>query len=93
MGFWVDKEWGLKRLASSIAAGTAGDGDGDGEDFGVDEGARAEEFLGGGALLLVKDDVLVMWRGAEATVGGHGGAAECGGRVRREGDGRDPGMP
>jgi hypothetical protein len=63
MGFWVDTVWALKRLASLIAV--------DAEES--REGEREEEFLGGWALLLVKDDVLVMWR-AEATVGGHGGA-------------------
>lgn len=65
IGFWVDTVWALKRLASSIAVGIE-----EGR-----EGEREEDFLGGGALLLVDDDVLVMWR-AEATVGGHGGAAD-----------------
>jgi hypothetical protein len=41
----------------------------------VPEVEGEEEILGGGALLLVNEDVLVMWR-SEATVGGHGGAGD-----------------
>ena len=62
MGFWVDTLWALKRLASWIS--------------GDSEGLRGVKCLGERALLVVKNDVLVMcgvkspsWRGREVSAG------------------------
>jgi hypothetical protein len=62
MGFWVDTLWALKRLTSL----NSGDGD------------RGVRCLGERALLVFKDDVLVMcgvkgpsWRGRRVRAGRH----------------------
>jgi hypothetical protein len=68
IGVWVDDTlWALKRLASSIS--------------GDSKGVRGLACLGERALLVVKDDVLVMCA-PKATLGGAGQVSEGGTGLR-----------